>query len=193
MAGTSSVIVTLSGASGAGKTTLARAILDARSDFSLVISTTTRPPRSSDMAGEYRYIDEDEFFAREGRGEFLWSFAVHGIHVGTIKADLEAALGATDRFFLMLLLPETLPVLMRYAPGRVHSIYVYISSRKELQRRLEKRGDDAATAVRRIEDCREWDKAARASGVPYHFVLNDGSVERVVRAIIRKLPKKNRL
>ncbi len=61
----------LSAPSGAGKTTIARALVNGEEDFSFSVSATTRPPRSYEVNGEdYWFISRDEFLRRVEEEEF---------------------------------------------------------------------------------------------------------------------------
>jgi guanylate kinase len=184
-----SIIVTLSGASGVGKSTIARELLR-KKDFTLVPSNTTRKPRESDLPGEYNYLTESQF---DDIGTFAWQVNVHGIRVGTRTDDLDSALAAFSGISLMLVTPDTLRTLLDYAPQeqeRVYAIYLYVRSRKLLLERLRGRGsEDEQTIARRLEDCKEWDKKAKESGLPFHFVSNDGIPKRTAKKIVTILSK----
>ncbi|MFI4955718.1 MAG: guanylate kinase [Gammaproteobacteria bacterium] len=72
--------------SGAGKTSLVTALLDAVPGIQVSISHTTRPKRSTEEDGvNYFFIDESDFLAMKARGEFLESAEVFHHHYGTSK------------------------------------------------------------------------------------------------------------
>jgi guanylate kinase len=83
--------------SGAGKTSLVRALMDARSQIRHSVSCTTRAPRDGERDGEdYCFITPAEFRQRRLAGEFLEWAEVHGNLYGTSRQwiDAQTAAGA---------------------------------------------------------------------------------------------------
>ena len=128
----------LSAPSGAGKTTIARALVNGEEDFSFSVSATTRPPRSYEVNGEdYWFISRDEFLRRVEEEEFAEWAEVHGDYYGTPKKSLvEAGRGgchvvldidvqgarqireAVPEALLLFILPPSVDVLFRRLTGR---------------------------------------------------------------------------
>lgn len=180
-------ILTFTGPSGVGKTTVVRGLLEDKSnDLKIVTSVTTREPRDSDLPGEYMYITDQEFTAMEGRGEFLWTAGVHGNKYGTTKSSIQEALVAPGRS-LMLLVPEVLDTLYEYTDGKVWSFYILSPPEDILRERLVKRGEKPEDIIRRISDCKRWDAEARAKGSFYTFVRNEQSVEEAIKKILKHI------
>ena len=176
-------IITFTGPSGAGKTTIVGELLKKHPEWKMVISLASRNPRDSDLPGEYRcLVRMDEFLWRDRRGEFIWIVSSHGYHFGTLLADVRKALDS-GKLSMMQILPESVKQLRAYAPDEVLSIFILPSSEEELRRRLEKRGDSPEQIKRRITDCRNWEEEARASDIPYEFVRNDGTVAEAVERV----------
>ena len=72
--------------SGAGKSSLVKALLELDSHLAVSVSHTTRDPRGQEQDGrEYFFVDEAEFRAMATRGEFLEWAEVHGRLYGTSK------------------------------------------------------------------------------------------------------------
>src|SRR5687767_8361149 len=89
------ILLVLSAPSGAGKTTLARRLLQEKdlegAQFS--ISYTTRPPRGSEQNGvDYHFVDSATFNARIEAGQFLEWAEVHGHFYGSAQAVADQAL-----------------------------------------------------------------------------------------------------
>ncbi|NIT75922.1 MAG: guanylate kinase, partial [Thermoplasmata archaeon] len=83
----------LSGPSGAGKTTIVRALLRRIEDLEFSVSCTTRPPRPGEREGEdYHFISEEQFAALAATGEFLEHASVYGYRYGTPRAEVERRL-----------------------------------------------------------------------------------------------------
>src|SRR3989344_3629192 len=112
-------IITFTGVSGAGKTTIAKSL-----GFPLILSTTTREPRPSDLAGEYEYLEQDDFDYEKAWGSFLWAKEYGGNHYGTKSEIVDKAL-ASPVTHTMILVPEVLPLLLNYS-GKSNVISFYI-------------------------------------------------------------------
>lgn len=79
-------ILIIAAPSGAGKTTLVRALLQARPHIRHSVSFTTRAPRVGEKHGEdYFFTDEPDFMARRDAGEFLEWAEVHGNFYATSR------------------------------------------------------------------------------------------------------------
>src|ERR1700733_13612783 len=85
----------ISAPSGAGKTSLVKALLERNPALSVSVSHTTRPPRPSEVQGrEYWFVTPQELQERRARGEFLEHARVFDNFYGTGKASVEAVLAA---------------------------------------------------------------------------------------------------
>ena len=178
-------IVTFTGPSGAGKTTIVGELLKNHSECKMILSLTSRGPRNSDLSGEYRCkVTNEEFLRREREGEFMWLVSFHGNIYGTLLTDINAALNS-NRVSLMQITPDSVKSLRAYAPGKILSIFILLPDEEELRRRLEKRGELPKEIDRRIADCREWEKEARESRIPYKFIRNDGTVTEAIDKVGR--------
>lgn len=181
------MIVTFTGASGAGKSSIVAALLEDER-FHLVRSTTTRKYLPRDHPDEYRYVSLKDFERWETNGLFLWTTPpgqVHGNRYGTLKTDIDRTLADSDRHGVMFLVPDVLPRLLEYVgPDRLLSFYVLSPGEDELRRRLAHRGDEPQDIEGRIADCRDWDEKAGVSEFPYLFVRNDSVIEVAVQEVL---------
>ena len=85
----------LSSPSGGGKTTIARLLLQRRSDVGYSVSCTTRAPRNGEMDGkDYHFVTLDEFEKKRERGEFAESAEVHGNLYGTLRREVDGVFAA---------------------------------------------------------------------------------------------------
>ena len=76
--------------SGAGKTSLTRALLACENDIELSVSYTSRAPRPGEVDGvHYHFVSRAEFEAMIARGEFFEHAVVHGDLKGTGRAAVE--------------------------------------------------------------------------------------------------------
>ncbi len=181
-------IITLTGSSGSGKTTIAQHLLAADPTLKRVVSLTSRMPRTTDLSGEYRYSYSAKDFAdMETQNKFLWNVTAHGNRYGTLRQSVDEALTAPHNS-LMILVPEAVVLLHQYAPPRqVISFYIVAPSDTVLKQRLTQRGDSPQNIDQRIADCRTWQTQAIQSQIPYLFVHNDGPVTNAVSAILNFL------
>ena len=80
----------LSSPSGAGKSTIARALLGAREDLGYSVSATTRAPRPGEVTGEdYLFLSCEEFERRVAAGDFVEWTEYSGAKYGTLKSEIE--------------------------------------------------------------------------------------------------------
>lgn len=170
-------IITFTGASGAGKDTIARSL-----GFPYVTSTTTRPQRSTDCPREYEQVSHEEFDRLIKRDAFAWwqPFAdeFYGTKVEYLKVAQEALYTS-----VMILIPERVRDLREFVPANsITSFYILSPDSAELRARLEKRGDPAEKIERRLHE-RSWDEQAGKSGIPYAFITNNGTIEEAVEQV----------
>ena len=86
--------IILSAPSGGGKTTIARHLLERRSDVGYSVSCTTRAPRPREVNGkDYYFLSHDEFVRRRLAGDFAESAEVHGNLYGTLRSEIDRVLG----------------------------------------------------------------------------------------------------
>ena len=89
------LLLILSSPSGAGKTTLSRAILERDAGIELSVSVTTRPPRPGEVDGEdYTFIEEPVFQRMSDEGSLLEHARVFGNYYGTPRDAVERAVAA---------------------------------------------------------------------------------------------------
>jgi guanylate kinase len=141
--------------SGAGKSSLIQAVLRDDPSLKLSVSYTTRAPRPGEQNGrEYHFVDEPEFLAMRGRGEFLESAEVHGNRYGTAKRVIGEALERGHDLLLEIDWQGAQQVRRLY-PDCV-GIFILPPSIEELERRLRARGQDAEAVIqRRLANARQ--------------------------------------
>lgn len=185
------MILTLTGASGAGKTTIAKGLLkNLPIDAQMVPSYTIRKPRNTDIPGEYKYVSKFRFWFLKTMGAFIWTVHVHGNDYGTTKRWVIRALRDDGMVYIMSLTPDTIKKLREFAEEKglldqVYSFYVSSPSQEVLRERLKLRGD-GEEIEKRLTDCIKWDAEARTSGISYKFVTNNGTIESVTEEVITR-------
>jgi guanylate kinase len=134
-------MVVVSGPSGAGKTSVCRALKE-RPGVEFSVSATTRPMRAGEREGvDYHFLTRDEFEVRVRRGEFLEWASYNDNLYGTLRAPMTQALDAGRTFLLEIEVEGTRQLRSQRVPG----LYLFIAppSLAALRERLEKRGTNS--------------------------------------------------
>jgi guanylate kinase len=141
--------------SGAGKTSLIRALLEREHDIRLSVSYTTRPPRPGERDGvDYHFVTAERFAALKAGGEFLEHAHVHGNWYATSAQWLKAEVAA-GRDVLLEIDWQGAAQVRRLVPDSVQ-VFILPPSLGSLEQRLVGRGqDDRGTIARRLEAARE--------------------------------------
>ena len=159
--------------SGAGKSSLVKALLELDSHLAVSISHTTRQPRGQEQDGrEYFFIDEPSFRAMVERGEFFEWAQVHGNLYGTSRPAVEKRLAAGEDVVLEIDFQGALQIKQRFT----HAVLIFIlpPSWQELRQRLMRRGEDPPEVIeQRMANARQEVAQARQ----FDFVIINGLFE----------------
>jgi guanylate kinase len=134
--------------SGAGKSSLVKALLELDSHLAVSVSHTTRAPRGQEQHGrEYLFVDEPAFRAMVERGEFFEWAQVHDHLYGTSRKAIEARLAAGEDVVLEIDWQGALQIKRLFA----HAVLIFIlpPSWDELRQRLLRRGEDGPEVIER--------------------------------------------
>jgi guanylate kinase len=154
MAGTLTIdrrglLLVLSSPSGAGKTTLARRLIDADPDISMSVSVTTRKPRPGEQDGrDYFFVDEAKFKSMAEGGELLEWARVFDNFYGTPRAPVEAAI-AQGKDILFDIDWQGAQQLSEKMKQDVARVFILPPSAASLEERLRTRAQDSDDVVRR--------------------------------------------
>ena len=132
--------------SGAGKSSLVKALLELDSRLAVSVSHTTRPPRGQELDGrEYHFIDPASFRAMIERGEFFEHAEVHGNCYGTSRKAIQQRLDGGEDVVLEIDWQGALQIKKLFA----HAVLIFIlpPSWEELMQRLDRRGEDSAEVI----------------------------------------------
>ena len=144
----SGTLFIVSAPSGAGKTTLVRALLAHDRRVQLSVSYTTRAPREGERDGrEYHFVDVETFRALRARGEFIEWAEVHGNYYASSRVWLAAQIAAGREILLEIDWQGAQQVRAAF-PDAV-GVFVLPPSMDELERRLRGRGTDSETVIAR--------------------------------------------
>ncbi len=141
-------LIVMSGPSGAGKTSLGRALVEQVEGIRFSVSHTTRQPRQGERHGvEYFFVSEPEFLDMVARDRFLEHARVHGHYYGTARAWVRECLGSGQDVLLDIDVQGARQI-MKQVPDAL-TILILPPSRKELERRLTDRGQDRLAVIQR--------------------------------------------
>jgi len=186
------LMLVLSSPSGAGKTSISRAILQADRKVTLSVSCTTRQKRLGEVAGaDYHFITPELFGEMVEQGGFLEYAEVFGNHYGTPRAPVEATLQQGGDVLFDIDWQGT-QQLVEKARDDLVSVFILPPDANELERRLVSRAqDDAEEIKRRME--KAADEMSHWAEYDY-VVINHDLAESVskVRAILESERLKRR-
>jgi guanylate kinase len=184
--------VVLSAPSGAGKTTIARALVDGGEDVIFSVSATTRPARDHEVDGvDYRFLSEPEFRAMIEADEFVEWAEVHGHLYGTSRKTLQDA--RDQGRFLILDVDVQGAMQVRERVPEAVLVFVLPPSADALVGRLRDRGTEGEdTLTRRLENARgELEYASEFD----HIVVNenlDQAIDEVRNIVLAQGPRTDR-
>ncbi|MEL7543146.1 MAG: guanylate kinase [Pseudomonadota bacterium] len=170
----------LSSPSGAGKTTLSRALLAQEDAIDMSISMTTRTPRPGEKDGvDYFFADAERFHEASSGGELLEYATVFGNSYGTPRGPVLAALEA-GRDVLFDIDWQGAQQLREAQRDDVVSVFILPPSGATLEERLVKRAQDSAETVRArmsraSEEISHWSE--------YDYVIVNEDVGRSLHAL----------
>lgn len=174
------LMLVLSSPSGAGKTTISRALLARDREITMSVSATTRAPRPGEIDGQdYRFVSVESFRAMIAAGEFLEHARVFDNYYGTPRGAVEDALrGGRDVLFDIDW--QGTQHLAQNARADLVSIFILPPSVEELGRRLSGRNQDSAEVVGRrmakaADEMSHWRE--------YDYIVVNRDVEESVRNV----------
>lgn len=140
------ILYVLSAPSGAGKTSMVKALLKANNGIRLSVSYTTRAARPGETEGrDYHFVSREQFESMLANQEFLESAEVYGNYYGTSKAGIERDL-EVGRDILLEIDWQGAAQVQHHFPEAV-SIFILPPSFNALRTRLTSRGQDSMEVI----------------------------------------------
>ncbi|MET0364519.1 MAG: guanylate kinase [Sphingobium sp.] len=166
------VLFVLSSPSGAGKSTIARKLLEADPSLQMSVSATTRPMRPGEVDGrDYHFVDLEQFRQMVSDHAFLEWAHVFGNRYGTPRAPVDAML-SDGRDVLFDIDWQGAQQLHQIAGGDVVRVFILPPSMEELERRLRGRATDSEEVIQGRMD-RAHGEIAHWDGYDYVLVNDD--------------------
>jgi guanylate kinase len=132
--------------SGAGKSSLVKALLELDSRVQPSVSHTTRAPRGQEKHGrEYFFVSQPEFDAMVGANAFFEWAHVHGHRYGTSRKAIEERISQGSDVILEIDFQGAIQIKRIFANAVL--IFILPPSWEELRSRLERRGEDAPDVI----------------------------------------------
>jgi guanylate kinase len=174
------LMLVLSSPSGAGKTTISRALLERDGNLSLSISATTRPMRPGEREGvHYHFVDQARFDRMVAEGALLEHAKVFGNSYGTPRAPVDEALAAGGDVLFDIDWQGTQQLAERARKDLV-AVFILPPSTQELERRLHMRAQDSDAEV-----AKRMAKAAdeMSHWAEYDYIIVNTDIEASVRRV----------
>ncbi len=134
--------------SGAGKTSLVKALMEREPALRFSVSYTTRKPRPNEHHGEdYHFVSEEQNKTMVANNEFLEHARVFDNYYGTALSTVQQALASGQQLLLEIDWQGARQVRARLPEAR--SIFILPPSRSSLERRLRQRSTDSEEVIRR--------------------------------------------
>ena len=174
------LMLVLSSPSGAGKTTIARKLLEQDPGIEISVSHTTRKMRKGERDGQdYHFVSHDTFTKMRDHGEFLEWAVVFDNYYGTTRKPVEEALAA-GRDVLFDVDWQGAASLRDEARDDVVTVFILPPTAADLEQRLNVRAQDPPEIVRRrmlgaSNEIQHWTE--------YDYVVVNYDIDRSVAAI----------
>jgi guanylate kinase len=174
----------ISAPSGAGKTSLVRALLEARPNLVVSVSHTTRSPRAQEVeARDYHFVTPAQFHELVAQGAFLEHASVFDNFYGTGRAQIEEKLKEGKDVLLEIDVQGALQVRFQYPNALL--IFILPPDAPTLLQRLRDRAREGEEEIeKRYREAKREIHMAKGAHAFDFFVIND-TIDRAVEEIVK--------
>lgn len=171
--------IVMSAPSGGGKTTIARKLLERRTDVGYSVSCTTRAPRPGERDGvDYHFLSRHEFDVKASHGEFAEWAEVHGNRYGTLRSAIREVMEAGKHVMLDIDVQGARQVTAAF-PESVTIFIVPPSVEVLVARLMGRKSESEAALALRLRNARiELLEAER-----YQYVVENDDLEHAVQRV----------
>jgi guanylate kinase len=167
-------LIVISAPSGAGKTSIARAILERMAGFRFSVSATTRPKRETETDGvDYFFLTKEEFLHRVQGAKFAEWEEIYGNYYGTLRSEIDQALASGERILFDIDVKGGLSIKRLYPEALL--IFVEPPSLEVLYERLRSRRTESEVTLKQ-----------RMERVPMELAMGAGFDHRVVNDVLER-------
>ncbi|MFI5263161.1 MAG: guanylate kinase [Candidatus Kapaibacterium sp.] len=165
-------LIVISAPSGAGKTTIAKRILNAHSDtLTFSISATTRPMREGERDGiDYYFLSKEEFLHKMKENELIEYEEIFGNYYGTLVSEIDRAKAEQKSLIFDIDVKGGISIRTRY-PNDSLLIFIAPPSMEELYIRLTGRGSESSDTIDRRLSRAEMEMEMK--DIYDHVIIND--------------------
>ena len=175
----SGLLFVVAAASGTGKTSLVKALLDRTSNLHVSVSHTTRPKRNGELDGiHYHFIEKDSFTAQIEQGGFIEYAEVFGNYYGTSQRTVEEQLKQGHDVLLEIDWQGAAQVRKLF-PNSIQ-IFILPPSQFDLKQRLSNRGTDSVEVIEHRLDCAVSDMQQY---VNFDYIIINDSFDRALHEL----------
>ena len=175
----------ISGASGVGKSTVLKRVMDTRKDLICSVSATTRAPRPGEMDGvNYYFVSRPEFEGMIERGEFLEYDEHNDVLYGTPAGQANEKLARGN--VILDVEPNGAFNVRKLRPDAT-LIFIMPPSWDELEGRLRGRGDTSPEQIEKRLNRAKWEMEQRSR---YDYVVTNDQVDACAAEILKIIAEK---
>lgn len=175
----SGLLFVVAAASGTGKTSLVKALLDRTTNLHVSVSHTTRPKRSGELDGiHYHFTDKDNFTSQIEQGGFIEYAEVFGNYYGTSQRTVEEQLKQGHDVLLEIDWQGAAQVRKLF-PDSIQ-IFILPPSQFDLKQRLSNRGTDSVEVIEHRLDCAVSDMQQY---VNFDYIIINDSFDRALHEL----------
>lgn len=170
----------LSSPSGAGKTTITRALLKQNENLNISVSATTRPRRAGEVDGQdYHFLDIPAFNAMVEKGDMLEHAKVFGHYYGTPRKPVEEAM-AQGKDVIFDIDWQGTQQLAEMARDDLVTLFILPPSAKELESRLRTRSQSTLETDTQIRERMSKSNDEMSHYSEYDYVLINQDIQKTI-------------